>query len=72
VNDSAHPITPVMLSEEMAVKTAQALFDEGVFVVGFSFPVVPKGKARIRVQVSAAHSEDDIKLLVEKFKKVSA
>lgn len=70
VNDSAHPITPVMLSEEVAVKTAQALFDEGIFVVAFSFPVVPKGQARIRVQVSAAHSEDDVKLLVEKFKKV--
>jgi glycine C-acetyltransferase len=72
VNDSAHPITPVMLSEEMAVKTAKALFDEGIFVVGFSFPVVPKGKARIRVQVSAAHSEDDVRFLVEKFKKVTS
>lgn len=71
VNDSAHPITPVMLTEEQAVKTAKALFDEGIFVVGFSFPVVPKGKARIRVQVSAAHTEDDVRFLVEKFKKVS-
>ena len=70
VNDSAHPITPVMLTEEQAVKTAKALFDEGIFVVGFSFPVVPKGKARIRVQVSAAHTEDDVRFLVEKFKKV--
>lgn len=72
VNDSAHPITPVMLSEELAVKTAKALFDEGIFVVGFSFPVVPKGKARIRVQVSAAHTEDDVRFLVEKFKKVTS
>lgn len=72
VNDSAHPITPVMLSEELAVKTAKALFNEGIFVVGFSFPVVPKGKARIRVQVSAAHTEDDVRLLVEKFKKVTS
>lgn len=71
VNDSAHPITPVMLTEEQAVKTAKALFDEGIFVVGFSFPVVPKGKARIRVQVSAAHTEEDVRFLVEKFKKVS-
>lgn len=70
VNDSAHPITPVMLTEEQAVKTAKALFDEGIFVVGFSFPVVPKGMARIRVQVSAAHTEDDVRFLVEKFKKV--
>lgn len=72
VNDSAHPITPVMLSEEMAVKTAKALFNEGIFVVGFSYPVVPKGKARIRVQVSAAHTEDDVRFLVEKFKKVTS
>lgn len=72
VNDSAHPITPVMLSEELAVKTAKALFNEGIFVVGFSFPVVPKGKARIRVQVSAAHTQDDIRFLVEKFKKVTS
>lgn len=71
VNDSAHPITPVMLTEEQAVATAKALFDEGIFVVGFSFPVVPKGKARIRVQVSAAHTEDDVRFLVEKFKKVT-
>lgn len=68
VNDSAHPITPVMLSEEQAVQAAAALFDEGIYVVGFSFPVVPKGKARIRVQVSAAHTENDVRLLVEKCK----
>ncbi|MBL8121133.1 glycine C-acetyltransferase [Candidatus Saccharibacteria bacterium] len=63
-----HPITPIMFAEEKdAVDTARKLFDEGIYVVGFSFPVVPKGKARIRVQISAAHTEDDIRLLVEKF-----
>jgi glycine C-acetyltransferase len=68
VSESEHPITPVMFAEEsQAVETAKKLFDEGIFVVGFSYPVVPKGKARIRVQISAAHSSADIDLLVEKF-----
>ena len=49
---------------------AKALFDEGIYVIGFAFPVVPKGKARIRVQVSAAHTEADLALAVEKFTKV--
>lgn len=69
---SDHPITPVMFAEErQAVETASKLFDEGIYVVGFSFPVVPKGKARIRVQISAAHNSDDITTLVEKFAAVS-
>lgn len=67
-----HPITPVMFAEErMAVDTAAKLFEEGIYVVGFSFPVVPKGKARIRVQISAAHSKEDVSKLVEKFTAVS-
>lgn len=61
-----------MFAEEKdAVETARKLFTEGIYVVGFSFPVVPKGKARIRVQISAAHTEDDIRFLVEKFVAVS-
>lgn len=68
VAGSEHSITPVMFAEErQAVDTARALFDEGIYVVGFSFPVVPKGKARIRVQISAAHNTEDINKLVEKF-----
>lgn len=68
VAGSEHSITPVMFAEErQAVDTAKALFKEGIYVVGFSFPVVPKGKARIRVQISAAHSTHDIDKLVEKF-----
>jgi len=68
VSESQHPITPVMFAEEsQAVDTARQLFDEGIFVVGFSYPVVPKGKARIRVQISAAHTKDDINLLVQQF-----
>ena len=72
VAGSEHPITPIMFAEEKdAVETARKLFTEGIYVVGFSFPVVPKGKARIRVQISAAHTEDDIRFLVEKFVAVS-
>lgn len=67
VGDSAHPITPVMFDEKAALETAAALFKRGIYVVGFSFPVVPKGKARIRVQISAAHTEDDIQKLVAAF-----
>ena len=68
VSDAQHPITPIMLGDEKkAVDMAKALFDEGIYVIGFAYPVVPKGKARIRVQVSAAHTEEDLQLAVEKF-----
>jgi glycine C-acetyltransferase len=50
-----------------AVKMAESLLAKGVYVIPFSFPVVPKGKARIRTQVSAAHSKDDLDFAVEKF-----
>src|SRR3989344_5969165 len=68
VSDAQHPITPIMLGDEKkALDMAKALFDEGIYVIGFAFPVVPKGKARIRVQVSAAHTKADIEKAVEKF-----
>ena len=68
VTDAPHPITPIMLGDEKkAVEMAAELFKEGIYVIGFAFPVVPKGKARIRVQVSAAHTEEDLQLAVEKF-----
>lgn len=68
VSDAQHPITPIMLGDEKkAVDMAKALFDEGIYVIGFAFPVVPKGKARIRVQVSAAHTKEDIEVAVAKF-----
>lgn len=71
VSDAQHPITPIMLGDEKkAVDMAAALFKEGIYVIGFAFPVVPKGKARIRVQVSAAHTKEDIVTAVEKFAKV--
>jgi glycine C-acetyltransferase len=62
------PIIPVMLHEaRLAQNMATALDERGIYVVGFSFPVVPKGKARIRTQVSAAHSAEDIDRAVEAF-----
>lgn len=71
VSDAQHPITPIMLGDEKkAVEMAKALLDEGIYVIGFAYPVVPKGKARIRVQVSAAHTEADIERAVEAFTKV--
>lgn len=64
-------IVPVMLYDEVkAVRMAEELLAEGVYVIGFCYPVVPKGKARIRVQLSAAHSEADVMKAVEAFSKV--
>lgn len=68
VSDAQHPITPIMLVDEnKAVEMAAELFKEGIYVIGFAFPVVPKGKARIRVQISAAHTQADLHLAVGKF-----
>ena len=63
-----HPIVPVMFGEaQPAVNMAEALLEKGVYVIPFSFPVVPKGKARIRTQVSAAHSKEDLDFAIEMF-----
>jgi glycine C-acetyltransferase len=66
-----HPITPVMFPGEDGARTATAVADamlaDGIYVIAFSYPVVPQGKARIRVQLSAAHSEDDVRRCVEAF-----
>ena len=63
-----HPITPIMLGDAvLAGRMAEMLLERGIYVIGFSFPVVPQGKARIRVQVSAAHSQQDLELAVEQF-----
>lgn len=71
IKPGAHPIVPIMLGDaRLAQDMAARLLDEGVYVVGFFYPVVPKGKARIRVQISAAHSTEDLKFAVEKFTKV--
>jgi glycine C-acetyltransferase len=64
-------IVPVMIYDEpMAVKFADKLLEEGIYVIGFTFPVVPRGKARIRVQLSAAHSTEHIDRAIEAFTKV--
>jgi glycine C-acetyltransferase len=66
-----HPIIPVMLGDAvLAQRMAEALLDEGVYVIGFSFPVVPQGQARIRTQMSAAHSREDLQHAVAAFAKV--
>ena len=68
-----HPIVPIMLGDAaLAGQMADKMLDKGVYVVGFSYPVVPKGKARIRTQVSAAHTEDDLSFAMEKFSEVKA
>ena len=66
-----HPIIPVMLGEApVATRMADRLLQEGIYVVGFSYPVVPKGHARIRIQVSAAHTRPQLELAVAAFAKV--
>ena len=73
IPESDHPICPIMLGDApLATKMADRLLEEGVYVIGFSYPVVPQGKARLRVQISAAHTEDDLQAAMEAFAKVRA
>jgi glycine C-acetyltransferase len=66
-----HPIVPVMLGDAaLAARMAERLLEQGLYVIGFSYPVVPQGKARIRTQVSAAHSREDLAFAVEAFQAV--
>ena len=68
----SHPITPIMLGEAtVAQQMAQRLLEKGIYVIGFSYPVVPHGQARIRTQISAAHARDDLDFAVEKFGEVA-
>jgi glycine C-acetyltransferase len=70
VLEGEHPIIPVMLGDaELATKFADSMLAKGVYVVGFSYPVVPVGKARIRTQMSAVHSAEDLQLAAECFEK---
>ncbi|EPB67596.1 glycine C-acetyltransferase domain protein [Ancylostoma ceylanicum] len=70
-NDPTHPICPVLLGDaRLASEMADALLKKGIYVIGFSYPVVPTGKARIRVQISAAHTPEHIDLAVDAFKEV--
>ena len=66
-----HPITPIMLGDaSLATRFADAMLGKGVYVIGFSYPVVPEGKARIRTQISAAHSREDLVKAIQAFKAV--
>ena len=71
VRGADHPIVPIMIGDaRVATEFAEDLFKEGIYVIGFSFPVVPKGEARIRVQVSAEHTSEDLDRTLEAFSKV--
>jgi glycine C-acetyltransferase len=71
IKPGVHPICPILLHEEkLAIDFARELLAEGVYVIGFVFPVVPKGQARIRVQVSAAHERADLDRAIAAFEKV--
>jgi glycine C-acetyltransferase len=69
--DGIHPIVPIMLYESLlAQKVADEMLKEGIYVIGFYFPVVPKGKARIRVQISSAMNKEHLDHAINGFEKV--
>lgn len=71
IKEGIHPIVPVMLGDaRLAAEMAAALLREGIYVIGFSYPVVPKGQARIRVQLSAAHEPEHVQRCIAAFTKV--
>eukprot|EP01083_Nonionella_stella_P014287 40170_1 len=73
MGDENHPIAPVMLGDaKLAQQFAKDMLDHGIYVIGFSFPVVPKEQARIRVQISAAHTTEQIDQCVEAFRTVAS
>ncbi|RMG39401.1 MAG: glycine C-acetyltransferase [Candidatus Dadabacteria bacterium] len=70
IKDGIHPIVPIMLGEaRLAMEMADRLLEEGIYVIGFSYPVVPKGAARIRVQISAAHTREELDRALAAFEK---
>ena len=71
IKPGTHPIAPIMLYDAvLAQKFAARLLEEGIYVIGFFFPVVPKGQARIRVQISAAHDRHHLDKAIAAFTKV--
>jgi len=71
--EGTHPITPIMLGDAaLASRFADAMLEKGVYVIGFSYPVVPQGKARIRTQISAAHTREDLEFAIAKFSEAKA
>jgi len=72
ISQGEHPIVPIMLGDAaLATKTAERMLAEGVYVIGFSYPVVPMDKARIRVQISAAHGREDLDFAMDAFARVT-
>ncbi len=73
MREGVHPIVPIMLyNAKLAQDMARDLYEEGIYVIGFSFPVVPKGQARIRVQISAAHEQEHLDKAINAFTKIGA
>ncbi len=71
IKPGEHPIVPIMLYDAVVAQNfAARLLDEGIYVIGFFYPVVPKGQARIRVQLSAAHETHHIDKAIEAFTKI--
>ncbi|MDP7558755.1 MAG: glycine C-acetyltransferase [Candidatus Marinimicrobia bacterium] len=71
IHPGIHPIIPIMLGDaQLAQDMAADLLDKGIYVIGFSFPVVPKGAARIRVQISKAHSKEQLEMAIEAFEDI--
>mgnify|MGYP001165416716 CR=1 FL=1 len=68
IKDSTHPIVPIMLGDAtLATQLASNMLNDGIYVIGFSFPVVPKNEARIRIQISASHTKDEIDRALDAF-----
>ena len=71
IKAGVHPIVPIMLGDaKLAKKIASEMLDENIYVIGFSYPVVPKGEARIRVQISAAHTKEHLDKAIFAFQKI--
>ncbi len=71
IRPGIHPIVPIMLRDaQLAQDMAANMLEKGIYVIGFSFPVVPKGEARIRVQISAAHTKEHLDLAIEAFEEI--
>ena len=72
IKDGIHPIVPIMIGDaKIAQKMAEELLEENIYVISFSYPVVPKNEARIRVQISAGHSKEDLDLAINAFHKIA-
>ena len=67
VPEGDHPIVPVMLGDAVVAQKIERLLELGIYAIGFFYPVVPQGKARIRVQISAGHTKDDLDKAVAAF-----